>query len=506
MISMDTMPLRWGHYRVLIVASLGQMIGTGLATMIGIVIPLIQIAGDPHLSAFEQGVLGCLSLLGIMAGSTIFGRLSDRFGYLFFFRLCPFLVLVFALLGWYMKSADWLAVCLFMMGFGIGGEYSLDSDYISELMPAKWTKLMVGIAKACCSLGGILVALLCFLILKARPEASSWSTLLLVIAGIAFVMLVLRIRFRESPRWLLEHGCPQEAEQAVQYFLGDDVTIYPPQKANSPQAIASARKAAAAKPAPLRTLIGPHLELGEIRARKRKADAPKVSFGALFKGENLKRVIASGVPWACEGLGVYGIGTFLPVLVMALGIERILSSAAPGVSPQIEHIIVSVEITILINFFILPGFAAGLWLLNKVYGISLLVWGFILSAAGLLILVAGYMLKLPVWVSLLGFAVFEVFLNMGPHLMTFVLPSEIYPVADRGEGAGLAASVGKLGATVGVLFIPLLLAWGGMGLVLWVCIGVQLLGALIAFVYGREVLPRDGGNAAKTAKSAATGS
>ena len=35
MINMDTMPLRWGHYRVLIVASMGQIIGAGLATLVG---------------------------------------------------------------------------------------------------------------------------------------------------------------------------------------------------------------------------------------------------------------------------------------------------------------------------------------------------------------------------------------------------------------------------------------------------------------------------------------
>ena len=42
----------------------------------------------------------------------------------------------------------------------------------------------------------------------------------------------------------------------------------------------------------------------------------------------------------------------------------------------------------------------------------------------------------------------------------------------------------------GVLFIPLLLEWGGAGLVLLVTVGVHLLGALVTFVFGRAVLPR----------------
>ena len=87
---------------------------------------------------------------------------------------------------------------------------------------------------------------------------------------------------------------------------------------------------------------------------------------------------------------------------------------------------------------------------------------------------------------------FELFLNAGPHLMTFIIPPQIYSVAERGSGAGLAAAFGKLGAVMGVVFIPILLKWGGAGLVLGVTIGVQLLGALVTAVVGREVLPDKG--------------
>ena len=40
-----TMPLRPGHFRVLVTCGLGQVIGTALATVVGIVIPLMQIVG-----------------------------------------------------------------------------------------------------------------------------------------------------------------------------------------------------------------------------------------------------------------------------------------------------------------------------------------------------------------------------------------------------------------------------------------------------------------------------
>ena len=86
-LDIETMPLRLGHYKILIVASMGQMLGAALSTLIGIMIPMIQLVIHPELSSWQQGIMGCTSLIGITIGSVIIGKLSDRYGYLFFFRL-----------------------------------------------------------------------------------------------------------------------------------------------------------------------------------------------------------------------------------------------------------------------------------------------------------------------------------------------------------------------------------------------------------------------------------
>ena len=302
-----------------------------------------------------------------------------------------------------------------------------------------------------------------------------WPHLLLLIAALGALMVVLRIRFAQSPGWLMAHGKPAEAEAAVRYFLGKDVEVIAPQT--------SAEE-------PVHHHIGPDMETGEIRNRKRNKEVSGVAFGDLFKGKNLKRVIFSGIPWACEGLGVYGIGVFLPVLVMALGLEgSSATSGSTGVTAAFQRIINSVEITTYINLCILPGFILGLWLINRWNHVRIQTWGFLLCAIGLIVLYMGYRFHLPVWISIVGFMLFELFLNAGPHLMTFILPSQIYPVADRGEGAGLAAAIGKVGAVLGVLFIPMLLTWGGAELVLIVSIIVQIIGAVVTRIVGREVVP-----------------
>lgn len=445
-VNMDTMPLRWGHFRVLIVTSLGQVIGAALATLVGIILPLIQILRHPELTSFQQGMICSISLIGIMIGSLVFGRLSDKYGYLFFFRLCPLLVLLASLTAFFLDDMTGLVTGLFLMGLGIGGEYSLDSDYISEIMPRHWELFMVGVAKASCSLGNILVALICFFLLKDWQNPHLWNALLLLIGALALIMILTRLRFAQSPGWLIAHGHPAEAEKAVRYFLGSDVVI------------------------------------GEIKNRPQKKDTPKVSWLDLFKKGNIKRVIFSGIPWACEGVGVYGVGVFTPVLIMALGLES--ASESP-----FQRILSSVEITTYVNLFILPGFAIGLFLVNRWYHVRTQVWGFILCSVGLAIMLIGYKMHLPVGITIAGFMIFELFLNAGPHLMTFIIPPQIYTVAERGSGSGLAAAFGKFGAVIGVLFMPLLLKWGGAELVLWVVIAVHLIGALVTGIVGREILP-----------------
>ena len=163
----------------------------------------------------------------------------------------------------------------------------------------------------------------------------------------------------------------------------------------------------------------------------------------------------------------------------------------PGAAHEgaFDRIVRSVELTAWINLFILPGFVLGLLSVRRRCHVRTQTWGFLLCAAGLGVLLLAQLLHAPVWLSVVGFMIFELFLNAGPHLMTFILPPQIYPVAERGAGAGFAAACGKAGAVLGVFFMPLLLRWGGMTLVLATVILLQLAGAWVTASLGREILP-----------------
>lgn len=436
-VDLADMPLGFRQIVIMLVASLGQFIGQGLATLTGIVIPLIQVAAHPELPAAIQGLMGCISLIGIMLGTVVFGRLSDRYGYLFFFRLCPLIILIASLVAVFCHAVAVILVCLFLMGFAIGGEYSLDPDYISELMPARWRTFMVGLAKALASAGSAVVAIVCYVVIKKSGDPDVWPFLFLITAVIAAVMFILRLGFAQSPQWLLSRGRTAQAQAAVKKFLGPDVRIQP--------------------------------QAQSVPAQPQEQQ----SIWAFVKG-NIRKIVLTGVPWACEGLGVYGIGIFLPVLIMSFKIDSLPASA-----PEIEHVTHSVGLTFALCIVMMVGFGLGLLLMKRFSHIRMQIVGFWGSAAGLGLLMAAYMCHWESWIAITGFVIFELFLNAGPHLITFILPSQIYSVDERGTGTGIAAGIGKLGAVAGAFIIPVLLRQGGPDTVLIVSIAVMAAGAII---------------------------
>lgn len=454
-VNMATMRLTPRHYWIVGVSSLGQFIGTAVATIAGIIIPMLNIVLHPELSSLMQGVIGSIDLAGICIGSIVFGKLSDRYGYLPFFRLCPVLIAVSAAGAALLPCTASLTVALFLVGVGIGGEYSLDSDYVTDLMPDRYKSLMVGVTKTASAAGNIVAAAIGFWMLISWKDAAMWPRLMWVISITGAVMLVLRIRFYESPGWLLSKGRKAEAEEAVRKFLGADVYI------DTSETTAS--------------------EPGATGAAASKSGTTSANRSGLFRFiiSDWKKVVLSGIPWACEGLGVYGIGVFLPILVMALGLEPVVAD-----EPPVLHVADSVEVTLYISCIMLPGFIAGLILINKGRRLTAIqTWGFLLCAIALAILMPAYHEHWNKWIAIGAFMMFEFFLNMGPHLITYVLPPKIYAVAERGQGVGIAAAIGKIGAVAGVFLIPFLLHAGGAMLVLGVCTGVMAVGAAVTFLF-----------------------
>ena len=78
-------------------------------------------------------------------------------------------------------------------------------------------------------------------------------------------------------------------------------------------------------------------------------------------------------------------------------------------------------------------------------------------------------------------------MNLGPNATTFTMPPELFPTQMRASASGFAGSVAKLGATMGIFFLPALKADFGIPAVLGLMAIVSLLGLGVTLFFGEEV-------------------
>jgi PHS family inorganic phosphate transporter-like MFS transporter len=84
-----------------------------------------------------------------------------------------------------------------------------------------------------------------------------------------------------------------------------------------------------------------------------------------------------------------------------------------------------------------------------------------------------------VYPFLIVYGISYFFTEFGPNATTFVYPAELFPVAGRTTGHGVASAAGKLGGFVGVFLFPILLSAGGLLAAESMAAVVSVLGILV---------------------------
>ena len=129
-----------------------------------------------------------------------------------------------------------------------------------------------------------------------------------------------------------------------------------------------------------------------------------------------------------------------------------------------------------------PGYVLAIACLDRI-GHRRLQWtGFAVMAACFLVIAAVPGMTTTVAPFLLVYGVSYFFTEFGPNMTTFVMPSELYPVAMRATGHGISAGIGKLGAFIGVFLFPVLSSSFGLRGTLLLTAGVSVLGMALTFV------------------------
>jgi len=211
--------LRWSGFHTRVVLALGiTWILDGLeVTLAGALSGALKESPVLHFSNVEVGFANSGYLAGAVLGALGFGWLTDRIGRrkLFFITLTLYLAATAATaLSWGVAS---YATFRFLTGAGIGGEYTAINSTIQELVPARyrgWTDLVIN---GSFWIGAALGALSAIVLLNPAWVGGDlgWRLAYLTGAGLGLIVFVMRIWIPESPRWLVIHGRPDQADEIM---------------------------------------------------------------------------------------------------------------------------------------------------------------------------------------------------------------------------------------------------------------------------------------------------
>lgn len=436
------------HLAFWLLGGLGIMLDGFDFFIIGVANPLIR--QDLGASAVETGLISTAAILGAFVGATFLGPLGDKLGRQKIFRYDLVMFVVFSVAGMAAWDVPSLVISRFLLGIAIGLDYPIAASFLAEILPKKNRGRWLVSAFSLQAVGMLLGAIVGVIILLILPYPSSWRWMLGIGIVPAIIIIILRRKVPESPRWLAENGQEDEAARVTERLTGVQACVSKKD-----------HRAPTRSPEGIKSLFQP----------------------ALFKKGMRKRTVFTAVPWFLMDIAVYGVGIFTPTLLAALAI------AGPN-SSGIADDIAATKGTAVLDVFLVLGFAAAIFLVERLGRIRLQLGGFVFMTAGLIVLAIASALPggggQHLVLVFAGFAVFNFFMNAGPNATTYALPAEVFPSEIRASGHGFAAGMAKLGAALGVFAFPILLDSIEQSTLLLGLAGVCVVGFAITLVYQIE--------------------
>jgi MFS transporter, putative metabolite:H+ symporter len=428
---------RWSNFYkiLLLVIFLGTAFDNMDQVTCSFILPMMRM--EWNLDYIQGSYMPAFALLGTCVGAIFWGMVADRIGRQ---RALIYTILLFSLTN-LIQTHSWnyvqFTITCFFMGVGVGGEIPLAFTLLSEFMPSYLrtrTEMVVGILAIV--LGYAFSALSAHFLLPI----AGWKSLFYVQALPALLVVVVRFKFPESPRYLLAAGKEDEARRVasnIEQITGGSYN-------------------------PLDEVQGPSFT-GD--RRQSLIEGLRLLWHDIYR----RRTVANWVFGFFVGFFEFAFIIWLPTTLQNLG----YSDAA------------SINYPMLINFFAIPSVFVALYLLRK--GGSKLVLTVYPLVAGVFMLILGWFLPQiaaqPILLVLVGGVIFF----FGTTLLGIFPPysSEVYPTEIRGTGSGWASGFARIGSFIGPLFGGVLLSLGVSAQIELVIFGAPLLlSSLVMWFYG----------------------
>ncbi|MBX5466100.1 MAG: MFS transporter [Firmicutes bacterium] len=424
---LDETPVTPYHWRTILTTGLGFFTDAYDLFIIGTATSWL--APRWHLGAWQVGLLNSTALLASVAGCLGLGWWMDRLGRRALYGLEAALLTVGAVVSALAPNFLGLLSGRALVGLGVGGDYPASAVIVSEFANRSDRGRLVTLVFAMQGLG-LLAGPGVALALAALGLEGRWGWRLCLGLGAvpALAAFFLRRGMAETPRFALHvRGDVEGARAAVSRVVGGRVPSM----------------------APARSAV------------------PPSEPWRLFRPPLSRRLAAATAAWFLVDVAFYGLGIFSQPVLAQLG------QALPGWSPPALALAV-------FALSALPGYLVAAWQMDRMGRRAIQTLGFSVMAAAyaLLAVMAGRPLSNGLLLVIL-YALSYFFVEFGPNATTFLYPSELFPTPVRGQGHGIAAAGGKLGAWLAAFCFPWALSALGARVVFFGLAGSALAGVAV---------------------------
>ena len=362
------------------------------------------VATQWHLSTLQTSWVTGAAILGAFFGALVFGRIADVLGRKWVYLGVAVIMMVGAVTSAFAPGFIWLVIARFVLGLGIGGDYPVSAVLMSEYSNRKDRGRLVGMVFSMQALGLIVGPLVGLVLLSSGMSQSlAWRLMLGFGAIPAAGVIYLRSKMPESPRFKSQVQGKSDQAHADLATFSDGVVDATSGAADT----------------------GQRMGIKEFFGSRRM----------------LLLLLGTAGSWFLFDYAYYGNTLSLPAIL-----KQVDSTA-------------SLETKLLwtLGLFVLfavPGYVLAVMKMDRIGHRRLQFIGFGVMAAAFLTLAAFAQLTTMIVPFLAIFGLSYFFVQFGPNMTTFVLPSEVFPVSMRTTGHGIAAGIGKLGAFFGVFLVP----------------------------------------------------
>lgn len=202
-----------GRFQILLlfVCGIGYAAGTMELVLVAFLLPELEDEWD--VGDYEQSILASTVFLGSMTGSVFFGWASDRYGRKFAFVASVVLSSVFGALSALSPSFEVLTAARFFVGFGLGGNLSVDFVLFLEFVSSARRGIFLNLITLF-GIGGILLT--AGISWATLGSGLSWRLYLVLCSLPSFAVFFMRIFLPESPRYLLVAGRSDDAKEVLE--------------------------------------------------------------------------------------------------------------------------------------------------------------------------------------------------------------------------------------------------------------------------------------------------